>query len=203
MGWDFTVERILGNSHSQTQGNDIYNMKFILMGSNWSKTYDLKVSNFLFSQNKWAIQRGRLLVPWPISAVYVIGSYERHILNKTIIHKTHRDHIIWRLHTLIGFLHQKSIDVVQGTFHVTEVVNLRERKSYKKIVTERPHQKIWDYYITTKNYLWMVKHCAGVTPKPTQKRGSKTLFQLGLVVSVISTYRRGLYTELIDILFAN
>ena len=69
-----------------------------------------------------------------------------------------------------------------GTFHGTEVVNLREWIFYKKIVTERPQQKIWRYYITTKNYLRMVKHCAGVTPTPTQKMGSKTLFQLGLVV---------------------
>ena len=83
MGRDVIAERILENSHSQTQGNNIYNMKFILIGSNWSRTYDLKVSNFLFSQNKWAIRRVRLLVLWPISAVYVIGSYEKHILNKT------------------------------------------------------------------------------------------------------------------------
>ena len=130
-------------------------------------------------------------------------TYSKQNCNQRIIHKTHRDHIIWRLHTLIGFLHQKSMDVVEGKFHGTEVVNLREWKFYKKIVTERPHQKIWGYYITTKNYLWMVKHCADVTPRPTQKRGSKTLFQLGLVVSVINTYRRGLCTEWMDILFAN
>ena len=49
----------------------------------------------------------------------------------------------------------------------------------------------------------MVESCAGVTPRPTQKGASKTLFQLGLVVSVINTLRRGLCTELMDILFAN
>ena len=75
----FIAERILGNSHSQTQGNNI-----ILMGCNWNRPYDLKVSNFLFSKNKWAIKSGQLLVPRPISAVYVIGSYEKHILDKTI-----------------------------------------------------------------------------------------------------------------------
>ena len=49
----------------------------------------------------------------------------------------------------------------------------------------------------------MVESCVGVTPRPTQKGASKTLFQLGLVVSVINTLRRGLCTELMDILFAN
>ena len=74
-----------------------------------------------------------------------------------------------------------------------EVVNLREWKFYKKIVTERPHQTIWVYdIIKTNNYLWMVESCVGVTPRPTQKGASKTLFQLGLVVSVINTLRRGL-----------
>ena len=82
-GWHFIAETLLGSSHSQSQGNNIYNLKFILMGSNRSRPYDLKVSNFLFSKNKWAIQRGQLLVSWPISAVYVIASYEKHILNKT------------------------------------------------------------------------------------------------------------------------
>ena len=105
---------------------------------------------------------------------------------------------------MIGFLHQKSMDVVEGTFHGTEVVDLREWKFYKKLVKEKQHQIIWGYdIITTKNCLWMVEHCAGVTAKPTQKRASKTLFQLGLVVSVINTLRRGLSTELMDILFAN
>ena len=121
-------------------------------------------------------------------------TYSKQNYNQSIIHKTHRDHIIWRLHILIGFLHQKNMDVLKETFHCTEVVNLREWIFYKKIVTERPHQKIWGCYITTKNYLWMVKHCAGVTPRPTQKRRSKTLFQLGLVVSVVNTYRKGLCT---------
>ena len=49
----------------------------------------------------------------------------------------------------------------------------------------------------------MVEHCASVTPRPTQKRASKTLFQLGLVVFVINTLRRGHCIELLDILFAN
>ena len=49
----------------------------------------------------------------------------------------------------------------------------------------------------------MVEYCAGVTPRLAQKRASKTQFQLGLVVSVINTLRRGLCTELLDILFAN
>ena len=131
-------------------------------------------------------------------------AYSKQNYNQRIIHKTHRDHIVWRLHTLIGFLHQKSMDVVEGTFHGTEVVDLREWKFYKKIVKERQHQIIWGYdIITTKNYLWMVEHCAGATPRPTQKRASKTLFRLGLVVSVINTLRWGLSTELMDILFSN
>ena len=130
-------------------------------------------------------------------------TYSKQNCNQRIMHKTHRDHIIWRLHTLIGFLHQKSMDVVEGTFHGTEVVNLREWKFYKKIVTERPHQKIWGYdIIIRKNYLWMFEHCPGVTPRPTQKRASKALFQLGLVVSVINTLPRRLCIELMDILFA-
>ena len=130
-------------------------------------------------------------------------TYSKQNYNQRIMHKTRRDHIIWRLHTLIGFLRQKSMDVVKETFHGTEVVILREWKFYKKIVTKRRHQKTWGYdMITTKNYLWMFEHCAGVTPKPTQKRASKTLFQLGLVVSVINTLRRRLCIELLDILFA-
>ena len=93
------------------------------------------------------------------------------------------------------------MDVVEGTFHGTEAANLREWNFYKKIVKERQHQKIGGYdIITIKNYLWMVEHCADVTPRPTQKRASKTLFQLGLVVSVINTLRRGPCTELMDIL---
>ena len=69
------------------------------------------------------------MVPWPISTVYVIESYEKHILNnynQPIMHKTHSDHIIQRLHTYIGFLHQESMAFLKGTFHCTEVVNLRE-----------------------------------------------------------------------------
>ena len=45
----------------------------------------------------------------------------------------------------------------------------------------------------------MVKNCAGVTPKSTQKRTSKPLFQPGLVVSVINILRRGYCLELMDI----
>ena len=63
---------------------------------------------------------------------------------------------------------------------------------------------MWGYdMITTKNYLWMIEHCAGVTPKPTQQRASKALFQLRFLVSVISTMPRGHCIELMDILFAN
>ena len=131
-------------------------------------------------------------------------TYSKQNRNQHIMHKTHRDNITGRFHTLIVFLHQKSMDVVEGTFHGTEVVNLREWKFYKKIVTERPHQTIWGKdIIKAKNYLWMVENWAGVTPRPTQKRASKTLLQLGLVVSIINTLWRGLCTELMDILFAN
>ena len=42
------------------------------------------------------------------------------------MNKTHRDHIIPKLHTLIGFLHQKSMDVAEGTFYGTKVVTLHE-----------------------------------------------------------------------------
>ena len=49
----------------------------------------------------------------------------------------------------------------------------------------------------------MVEHCANVTPRPTQKRASKTLFQLGLAVSAINTLWRRHCIELLDILFAN
>ena len=159
------------NCHSQTQGNNTYNMKFIQI--QLKQNLDLKVQSFLFSKTKWAIERGQLLVTWLISAVYVTGSYEKHFkqnCNQRIMHKTHRDHIIWRLHTLIGFLHQKSMSVVEGTFHCTEVINLREWKFYKKVVAESQHQNIWGYdLITTKNYLWMVEHGAGVTYRPTKK----------------------------------
>ena len=83
------------------------------------------------------------------------------------------------------------MDVVEGAFHGNEVLNLCQWKFYQKV----KNQKIWGYYITAKNYLWRVKQCAGVTPRPTQKRGSKTLFHLGLVASVINTYPRGFCTE--------
>ena len=47
-------------------------------------------------------------------------------------------------------------------------------------------QKIWGYdTITTKNQLWMIKNCAGVTPRPSQQIPSKSLFQAGLVVSTV------------------
>ena len=49
----------------------------------------------------------------------------------------------------------------------------------------------------------MVEHCGGVTPRPTQKTASKTLFQLGLVLSVIKKVRRRHCIELMNILFAN
>ena len=47
----------------------------------------------------------------------------------------------------------------------------------KKSFTERQHQKIWGYDImTTKNYLWMVEHCAGVTPRSTKQSAFKPQF---------------------------
>ena len=49
----------------------------------------------------------------------------------------------------------------------------------------------------------MVEHCTGVTPRPTQKRTTKLLFQLRLVVSVINTLWRGHGIELMGIFFAN
>ena len=70
---------------------------------------------------------------------------------------------------MTGSLHQKSLDVMEATFHGTKVVNLREWNFYKKIVIEMEHRKIWGYNIKAKNYLWIVGHCAGVTPRPTQK----------------------------------
>ena len=45
----------------------------------------------------------------------------------------------------------------------------------------------------------MVEDCASVTPRPTQQRASKHLFQPGLVVSTINTLRRGHCIELMDI----
>ena len=57
------------------------------------------------------------------------------------MNKTHRDHIIPKLHTLIGFLHQKSMDVAEGTFYGTKVVTLHERKFYKKIVLQKDNNK--------------------------------------------------------------
>ena len=51
-GVTFYCREGIGEFHSQCQGNNIYNLKFKLMGSNRSRPYDLKVSNFLFSKNK-------------------------------------------------------------------------------------------------------------------------------------------------------
>ena len=39
----FIAEGIFGNSHSQTQGNNIYNMKFLLIGYNEA---DLMICKF-------------------------------------------------------------------------------------------------------------------------------------------------------------
>ena len=48
-GRHFIAESILGISHSQTNiYNNIYNKKFILMGSNWSRPYDQKFRTFYF-----------------------------------------------------------------------------------------------------------------------------------------------------------
>ena len=71
------------------------------------------------------------------------------------MNKTDRDHIIPKLHTLIGFLHQKSMDVAEGTLHGTKVVTLYEWEFYKKnSFTERQQRKIWGYdIIATKSYL--------------------------------------------------
>ena len=49
----------------------------------------------------------------------------------------------------------------------------------------------------------MVEHCVGVTPRSTKQRAFKPPFQLGLVVLVISTLRRGHCMDLMCILFAN
>ena len=57
------------------------------------------------------------------------------------MHKIHKDHIIPHLHTLIGFLHQKSIDVVERTFHGIKGVNLHKWKFYKKIVLQKSNTK--------------------------------------------------------------
>ena len=48
-------------------------------------------------------------------------------LDPCVMHKTHRDHIIPHLHTLIGFFHQRSMEVVEATFHGTKV-NLHDSK---------------------------------------------------------------------------
>ena len=45
----------------------------------------------------------------------------------------------------------------------------------------------------------MVEHCSGITPRPTQQRASKPLFQPGLVVSTINTLQGGHCIELMDI----
>lgn len=117
--------------------------RFKLMESNWSKPYDLKRSNFQFSKNEWPLQSGQLFVPWPISAAYVIATYENNILNKTRPTCIHKDHLIPHFHTLIGFLHKKSMDAVEETFHGTKVVNLLECKFYKKLVLKKGNNKEW------------------------------------------------------------
>ena len=53
------------------------------------------------------------------------------------MHEMHRDHLMPHFDTLIGFLHQKSMDAVEGTFHGTKVVNLHECEFYKKIVLKK------------------------------------------------------------------
>ena len=45
----------------------------------------------------------------------------------------------------------------------------------------------------------IVDHCASVTPRSTQQRESKPLFQPGLVVSTVNAFRRGHCIELVDI----
>ena len=45
----------------------------------------------------------------------------------------------------------------------------------------------------------MVVNCTGVTPRPTQQRASKPLFQPRLVVLVINTLQRGHCIELMNI----
>ena len=56
------------------------------------------------------------------------------------MHKTHRDHIIPHLHTLICFFHQKSMEVIEGTFHGTKV-NLHESKFYKIVLPKSNTKK--------------------------------------------------------------
>ena len=51
------------------------------------------------------------------------------------------DHIIPQLHSLIGFLHQKNMGIVEPTFHGTKVVNLRKQNFYKKIVLQKENNK--------------------------------------------------------------
>ena len=46
-GQNLISERILGNSQCQSQRTNFYNLKFIIMESNWHELYGLKVSNFL------------------------------------------------------------------------------------------------------------------------------------------------------------
>ena len=182
------------------------------MGSNWSRPYDQTISfqtvfweyvSYTEGTTFGTIANFNCLCYSKLWKTYSLQTY-----NQRIMHKTHRDHIIPHLHTLIGFLHQNAWMLWRGHFMALRMYvwgcNLRQWKFYKKLVTEMQHQKIWGYeIITTKNYLWMVEHCASVTPRPTQKRAFKTLFQLGLVVSVINTLRRGHCIELLDILFAS
>ena len=72
-----------------------------------AKLIILKFQTFYFLRmsERW----GQILVLWPISAVYVIATYENTFqtkLDPRIMHKTHMDHIIPHLHTLIRFLHK-------------------------------------------------------------------------------------------------
>ena len=55
------------------------------------------------------------------------------------MHKTDRDHIISHRLALIGFLHQKRMDVVERHFMVLKLYmreNLTKRKFYKKATSE-------------------------------------------------------------------
>ena len=176
-GWRFIAEGILENSHSRSQGPNIYSLKFILMESYWNNLMIWKFQTFYYSKKTWALQRGQLLFPWPISPIYVIATYEIHILNKTRptyhAQNTHRPYNIL-LHTLIGFLHQKRMDVVEGNF---VVLRLYMRGSFaKKSFTKKQHQEIWGFdTIATKNSLWLVEHSTGVTSRSTHQRVSKPL----------------------------
>ena len=78
-------------------------------------------------------------------------------------------------------------------------VKILQKNNYRK--AKPKNLKLW--HNNNQELFVKVEYCAGVTPRPTQKRASKTLFQLGLVVTVINTLQRGLCTELMDILFAN